>query len=134
MILARGEMGMSVPTEAVLLRIFVGEEDQYGGHALFKSLVTKALEMKMAGATVLPGPEGFGRSRYVRSELNVDAGPRLPMVVEIVDREENINRFIPVLHEMVESGLVTLEKVRAIYYRRRGSEPEISVLPPPTAA
>ena len=74
--------------------------------------------MKMAGATVLPSPEGFGRSRWVRSELIVDAGPRLPMVVEIVDSEENVDRFLPMLHEMVESGLVTLEKVRAIHYRR----------------
>jgi uncharacterized protein len=72
----------------------------------------------MAGATVLPGPEGFGRSRYVRSELNVDAGLRLPVVVEIIDSEEQINRFLPIVHEMVESGLVTLEKVRAIRYRR----------------
>lgn len=110
---------MSVPSEAVLLRVFVGEEDRYGGHPLFQAIVAKALEMKMAGATVLPSPKGFGRSRYIRSELNVDAGPRLPMVVEIIDSEENVNRFLPVLHEMVESGLVTLEKVHAIHYRRR---------------
>jgi PII-like signaling protein len=110
---------VSVLAEAVLLRIFVGEEDQYDGRPLYAAIVAKALEEKMAGATVLPGLEGFGRSRYVRSDLNVDAGPRLPMVVEIVDSEDRIDRFLPVLHAMLESGLVTLEKVRAIHYRHR---------------
>ena len=115
---------MGVVTEAVLLRVFVGEEDRYHGRVLYEAIVAKALERKMAGATVLPGPEGFGRSSHVRSELNVDAGPRRPMVVEIVDSEDRIDRFLPVLHEMVESGLVTLEKVRAIRYRRHDASRE----------
>jgi uncharacterized protein len=109
--------------EAVLLRVFVREEDRYGGRALYKAIVARALEERMAGATVLPGPEGFGRARHVRSELSVDAGPRLPMVIEIVDSEAQIDRFLPILHEMVDSGLVTLEKVRAIRYRRRDAGP-----------
>ena len=111
---------MRVASEAVLLRIFVGEEDRHAGHALCEALVTTALDRKMAGATVLYAPEGFGRSRYVRSELNVDSGSRLPMVVEIVDSQDQIDRFLPILEEMVESGLVTLEKVRAIRYCRAG--------------
>lgn len=78
----------------------------------------KALEQKLEGATVLPGPDGFGQSRHVRSELSIDAGPRSPMIVEIVDREERINSFLPYLQDMVDSGLMTLEKVRAIRYRR----------------
>jgi uncharacterized protein len=107
---------MRMPIEAMLLRVFVGEDDYYGGRPLCEAIVEKALAMKMAGATVLPGPEGFGQSRRIRSELSIDAGPRQPMVVEIVDTEAQIERFLPVVDGMVESGLVTLEKVRAIRY------------------
>jgi PII-like signaling protein len=109
---------VGLPSEAMLLRVFVGEEDRYRDRPLCEAIVRKALEAKMAGATVLPGPEGFGRSRKVRSELDVEIESRLPMVVEIVDSMERIDRFLPVLDDMVESGLVTLEKVRAICYRR----------------
>lgn len=108
---------MDVPLEAVLLRIFIGEEDRFRGHALYEALVEAARRQAMAGATVLYAPEGYGRSRRVRSERNVDSGARLPMVVEIVDAPEQIDRFLPVLNEMVESGLVTMEKVRTIRYR-----------------
>jgi PII-like signaling protein len=108
---------MQSSTEAMLLRVFVGEDDRHGEHALYEAVVERALAMGMAGATVLPGPEGFGQSRHIRSELSVDAGPRQPMVIEIVDTEEQIDRFLPVLDGMIESGLVTLEKVRAIHYR-----------------
>lgn len=110
---------MGVPTEEVLLRVFVGEEDRHHGRPLYEAIVVKALNGRMAGATVLAGAEGFGRSRYVRSGLDVDVGSRLPMVVEIVDHDAEISRFLPVLDEMVSSGLVTLEKVRVIRYRRR---------------
>ena len=108
---------MRIPVEAVLLRIFVGADDRHGERALYEAIVERAREARMAGATVLPGLEGFGRSRHVRSELSVDAGPRQPMVVEIVDTEVQIDRFLPLLDGMVTSGLVTLEKVRAIHYR-----------------
>lgn len=123
---------MPVPAQAILLRVFVGEEDRHEGRPLYEAIVAKALEKRMAGATVLPGPEGFGRSRYLRTELNVDAGPRMPMVVEIVDGEEQINQFLPVLNEMVDSGLVTLEGVRAIRYPRRDDvRPNATGLRPP---
>jgi len=100
------------------LRVFIGENDRYQGRPLHEVIVARALQEKMAGATVLPGPEGFGRSRTIRSELDVEAGPSTPMVVEIVDREDKVNRFLPVLDELVESALITLERVRAIHYRR----------------
>lgn len=125
---------MSIAEDAVLLRIFMGEEDQYQGRPLYQAIVAQARAAKLAGATVLPGPEGFGRSRYIRSELNVDAGLRVPMVVEIVDSEAQIHAFLPRVHDMVESGLVTLEKVRAIYYRRRTQSPSTASRPPPTTA
>ena len=108
---------MRIPVDAVLLRVFVGTDDRHGERALYEAVVERALETGMAGATVLPGPEGFGQSRHIRSELSVDAGPREPMVIEIVDTEAQINRFLPVLDGMMKSGLVTLEKVRMIEYR-----------------
>ena len=104
--------------EATLLRIFVAENDRWHGRLLYHALVEKAQEMKMAGATVLPAPVGFGQSRMVRSEINVDAGPYLPIVIEIIDIEENIDRFLPAIDGMIDSGLVTLEQVRAVFYRK----------------
>ena len=109
---------MPESAEATLLRIFVAENDRLHGRLLYHVLVEKAQEMKMAGATVLPAPVGFGQSRMVRHELNVDAGPYLPVVIEIVDTEENITRFLPAIDGMIDSGLVTLEKVRALFYRK----------------
>ncbi len=109
---------MRMPAEFVLLRIIVGEEDRYLGRPLYPAIVSKALERKMAGATVLVCPEGFGRSRTIRREVNIDAGPLLAVAIEIVDSEEHIEQFLPVIHEMVESGLVTLERVHAIHYPR----------------
>ena len=108
---------MQSSTEAMLLRVFVGEDDRHGERALYEAVVECALAMGMAGATVLPGPEGFGQSRHIRSELSVDAGPRQPTVIEIVDTEEQIDRLLHVLDGMIESGLVTQEKVKAIHYR-----------------
>jgi uncharacterized protein len=112
---------MRTPVEAVLLRVFLAEEDRYEGQSLYKIIVETALKQRMAGATVLPGPNGFGISRSARTELNVDARQRGPIVIEIVDTEEKISQFLPVLGDMVQSGLLTLEKVRAIRYRRHDS-------------
>ena len=107
---------MQTAVEAVLLRVFVGADDRHGERALYETIVERAREMKLAGATVLPGPEGYGQSRHIRSELSIDAGLRQPMVVEIVDSAAQIDRFLPVLDTVMESGLVTIEKVRAIHY------------------
>jgi PII-like signaling protein len=114
---------MRMPVEAVLLRVFVGTDDRHGEQALYEAIVERARETGMAGATVLPGPEGFGQSRHIRSELSVDAGPRQPIVVEIVDTAPQIERFLPVLDGMITSGLVTIEEVRAIHYRSTKDRP-----------
>ena len=107
---------MSEPADAVLLRIFVGEEDTYEGRPLYEAIVEIARRRKLAGATALRGPGGFGRSRYMRTEFNVDAGSNVPMVVEIVDHAEKIDGFLSLIEHMVESGLITLEGVRALRY------------------
>ncbi|HTW28203.1 MAG TPA: DUF190 domain-containing protein [Acetobacteraceae bacterium] len=106
---------MRVPKEAVLLRVFVTESDRIRGQCVHEVVVRKALEIGMKGATVLPAPAGYGHSRRLRSELNIDAGPHLPMVVEIVDTEDRIERFLPEIDGIIETGLVTLEKLRAIF-------------------
>jgi PII-like signaling protein len=115
---------MRTPSDAILLRIFVAEDDTCEHRPLYEAIVERAFAMKLAGATVLPGPEGFGQSGVIRSEVSIDAGPRRPMVVEIVDAAAQIERFLPVLDDMMGSGLVTLERVRAIAYPRR--EPSTS--------
>jgi uncharacterized protein len=89
---------MRTPVEAMLLRIFVGEEDRYQGRSLYQAIVMAALERRMAGATVLRGPEGFGISRSFRTEINVEAGARGPVVIEIVDTEKQISGFLPILN------------------------------------
>lgn len=109
---------MPLMSEAVLLRIFVGENDNYQGKALVPTILSKALENHIAGATVLSAREGFGISRYMRVDFNsIDGGPQLPLVVEIVDEETKIDSFLPILNEMIDSGLITLEKVHARQYQ-----------------
>ena len=99
--------------EAVLLRIFLGEDDRAHGHPTYRVLVDRARAAGMAGATVLPGPVGFGPSGQMRSAINIDAGPRAPIVVEIVDDEAKITAFLHEIEALLETGLVTMEKVRA---------------------
>jgi PII-like signaling protein len=113
---------MPSPTEAVLLRIFLGEEDRFGRGALHEAIVEQARALGVAGTTVLHSPCGFGHSGRVRSELNIEAGAHLPIVVEIVDSEARIEQLLPVLDGMLESGLVTLERVRVIRFPRKTTE------------
>ncbi len=112
---------MEVPHEAVLLRIFTGSEDRFGvEEPLYEAIVMKAREMHLAGATVLKGPLGFGRSGRMHERNFFGAGDS-PVVIEICDAEEKIDAFLPVLDEMMESGLITLEKARVLQYGRKRS-------------
>lgn len=108
---------MHLPHEAVLLRIFIGESDRWNHKPLYEALVLKARELHMAGATVLRGPMGFGKSSRLHTQKILRLSFDLPLVIEIVDAEEKINAFLPVLDEMMKGGLVTLEKARVIDYR-----------------
>ncbi len=108
---------MKLPSEAFLLRIFIGESDKHGGKPLYEAVVEEARKRGLAGATVLRGFLGFGANSRIHTSKILRLSEDLPVVVEIVDSEDNINAFLPELDEMVEEGLVTLEKVRVITYR-----------------
>src|SRR2546422_5313256 len=107
---------MHLPREAVLLRIFIGESDRWEHKPLYEAIVLKARERHLAGATVLRGPMGFGKSSRLHTAKILRLSMDLPVVIEIVDSEENIQAFIPVLDEMLGGGLVTIEKVKVIEY------------------
>jgi uncharacterized protein len=108
---------MHLPHDAMLLRVFIGESDRWKHQPLYEAIVLKARELHLAGATVLRGPMGFGKSSRLHTAKILRLSMDLPLVVEIVDTEEKINAFLPVLDEMLRGGLVTLEKVRVIDYR-----------------
>ncbi len=107
---------MQIPTDAVLLRIFLGENDRHEHRPLYEAIVLKAREAGLAGATVLRGPMGFGHSSHLHTTKILRLSEDLPLVIEMVDSEERINGFLPTLDAMMGSGLVTLEKVKVLRY------------------
>lgn len=107
---------MQVPTEAMLLRMFMGEDDQADGRPLYEAIVIKAREMHLAGATVLRGPMGFGRSSRLHTAKILRLSEDLPVVVEIVDAEAPIRSFVEAIAPMLGSSLITLEKVQVLRY------------------
>lgn len=108
---------MEIPQESLLLRIFVGESARWHHQPLYEAIVLKAREVHLAGATVLRASMGFGKSSRLHATKILRLSDDLPVVIEIVDSEEKINAFLPVLEEMMHSGLMTLERVRVIFYR-----------------
>jgi uncharacterized protein len=110
---------MELPQDSLLLRIFIGEKDQYEGQPLFKALVLKARAMHLAGATVFRGPLGFGRSSQLHTSGILRLSFDLPMVIEIIDTEEKIESFVAQIESMVGGGLITVERVQAIFYKGR---------------
>jgi len=107
---------MQIPRDAVLLRVFFGEDDKHGGLPLYEAIVLKAREMHLGGATVLRGNAGFGQSSRIHTTKILRLSQDLPIVVEIVDSQEKIDAFLPVLDAMMGSGLVTIEKVQVLQY------------------
>jgi PII-like signaling protein len=114
---------MELPKDAMLLRIFIGEGDELEGAPLYRKIVEKAREQKLAGATVLRGPLGFGKSSHLHTAKILRLSMDLPMVIEIVDSEDKIRGFLPHLDEMIQGGLVTIEKVQALMYGGPTPEP-----------
>jgi PII-like signaling protein len=113
---------MQIPHEAVVLRIIIGESDRDHHKPLYEAIVLKAREAHLAGATVLRGAMGFGKSSRLHTAKILRLSMDLPIVIEIVDSEEKIRAFLPSLDGMLGGGLVTMEKVQVIDYR--GSEPK----------
>src|SRR5882724_6870530 len=99
---------MQIPNDATLLRIYIGESDKWQHRPLYEAIVLKAREVHLAGATVLRGPMGFGRASRLHTAKILRLSTDLPIVIEIVDGEEKINAFLPVLKPMIGGGLVTL--------------------------
>ena len=108
---------MNIPEDGSLLRIFIGESDRHGHHPLYEAIVLKAREKGLAGATVLRGVMGFGKHSILHTAKILRLSEDLPMVIEIVDSAEKIEEFLPVLNEMINDGLVTLEPVRVLHYQ-----------------
>ena len=108
---------MQIPEDAVLLRIFIGESDRHRRQPLYEAIVLKAREMHMAGATVLRGPMGFGKSSHLHTTKILRLSMDLPIVIEIVDSEEKVNAFLPALDKIIGGGLVTLERAKVIRYQ-----------------
>jgi PII-like signaling protein len=105
---------MRPPEDSVLLRIFTGDNHRYQHLPLFEAIVLKAREFHLAGATVLHGILGFGKSSRLHQSNPLILSSDLPVVIEIVDEPEKINAFLPILEEIMLSGLVTLERARVV--------------------
>jgi uncharacterized protein len=111
---------MQVPRNGMLLRIFIGEDDRYARGPLYEAIVLKAREHHLAGATVLRGPMGFGHSSRLHTTKILRLSGDLPVVIEIVDSEEKIAAFLPIVDGMMPSGLITTEKVQVLLYGKVG--------------
>ena len=107
---------MKIPKQAVLLRVFIGENDEHSGRPLYEAIVLKARELHIAGATVLRGAMGFGHSSRLHTAKILRLSEDLPLLIEIVDSEEKVNSFLPELDAMMSSGLVTMERVDVLQY------------------
>ena len=108
---------MKIPREGQLLRIFVGESDRWKGKPLFDAIIQEARSRGLAGATAFRGFEGFGAHSRIHTSRILRLSEDLPILIEIVDAEDKIQGFLPVLDDMVQEGLVTVEKATVISYR-----------------
>lgn len=114
------DLTVQIPHDAVLLRIFFGEDHKFGQLPLHEAIILKAREMQLGGATVLRGHVGFGHSSLIHTTKILRLSQDLPIVVEVIDAQNKIEAFLPTLDEMMTSGLVTLEKVKVLKYGTGG--------------
>lgn len=110
---------MTLPEDGMLLRVFIGESDKWGGRPLYETIVLRAREEGLAGATVLRGLMGYGAHSRLHTAKVLRLSEDLPIVVEIVDVEAKLQAFLPWLEQVVSEGMVTLEKARVLRYRSR---------------
>ncbi|HEY7727067.1 MAG TPA: DUF190 domain-containing protein [Candidatus Eisenbacteria bacterium] len=113
---------MKLEGEGQLLRIFVGEGNRWRGKPLYEAVVQRARAAGLAGATVLRGLMGYGAKSRIHTAKVLRLSEDLPIVIEIVDRSDRIQAFLPMLDEMVEDGMVTLERAQVITYRAGKAE------------
>ena len=111
---------MQLPQDAMLLRIFIGENDRHGQRPLYEAIVLAARERGLAGATVIRGPMGYGASSRLHTAKILRLSEDLPLVIEIVDVEEKIEKFVAAIEPIMGSALVTTEKVKVIRYGEGG--------------
>ncbi len=105
---------LAKPRPATLLRIFLGEMARHHSHPLYESIVLRARDMGLAGATVLRGPLGYGHSSRIHTAKILRLSDDLPVVIEIIDDPDKIQAFLPVLNDMMTSGIATLEDIQII--------------------
>src|ERR1700704_714359 len=115
------DLTMQIPRDAVLLRIFLGEDDKFRNLPLYEAIVLKAREMQLGGATVLRGHVGFGHSSRIHTTKILRLSGDLPVIIEIVDSQEKIDTFLPVLDGMMSSGLITMERAEVLQYGSEGA-------------
>lgn len=108
---------MKMPENGMLLRIFIGEADYHDGKLLYEEIVMKAREMNLAGATVLKGIMGYGAHSLLHTTKILRLSQDLPVVIEMVDSEENLNKILPFLDEVVTEGMITMERMHILQYR-----------------
>lgn len=116
--------------EQILVRVFIGESDRWHHQALAAALLERLRKEGFAGATVIQGVAGFGARSVLHTSHILRLSEDLPIVIEVVDTQERVDRLLPILEEMVDEGLVTLEKVRVIKYAPGRRPPD----PPPSGA
>ena len=108
---------LHLPEDVVALRIFIGESDRWEHRPLYEAILSKARELHLAGATVFRGTMGFGASSRIHTAKILRLSMDLPILIEIVDREEKVNTFLPALEAMIGGGMVTMEKIKVIHYQ-----------------
>ncbi len=118
------DMILKKESEAILLRIFIGESDEYDGKKLYNYIIEMLKNEGVAGATVLRGITGFGKTSHIHTTSILRLSTDLPIVIEVTDTKENIERIKPKLDEVIKEGLITEEKVRIIFYDGNKKSPD----------
>lgn len=110
---------MKLPQEGQLLRIFIGESNRHDGRPLYEAIVLKARSLNLSGATVLRGIMGFGANSRLHTTKILRLSEDMPIVIEVVDTQSNIEKLLPFLDDVVGEGLITIENIRVIKYRHQ---------------
>jgi PII-like signaling protein len=113
---------MTINENGVLLRVFIGESDRHETRPLYEAILTKAREIGLSGATVLRGVEGYGANSVVHKAALLEMSTDLPIVIEIVDLHEKIEKLLPYLEQVVEEGMITMEYVAIVVYRHNPAD------------